>query len=164
MLFWPLSWVPLDVLARLWIVLSLVLLARVCLLLVRRPARHAGTERRDALVVLCAAMLAEPLSSTLGYGQVNVLLLWLVVEDLLGARRPRRGTATATGVLTGVAAGIKVTPLLLSPTSRVVGRCARRRPRGAGLPRDRAGRGGRRAAPRRGRSGRQALLAAGPGR
>ena len=42
MLFWPLSWVPLDVLARLWVVLSLVLLARVCLLLVRATGSAPG--------------------------------------------------------------------------------------------------------------------------
>jgi alpha-1,2-mannosyltransferase len=122
MLFWPLSWVPLDVLARLWIVLSLVLLARVCLLLVRATGSAGGAERRDALVVLCAAMLAEPLTSTLGYGQINVLLLWLVVEDLIGYGVRPGARRRTTGVLTGIAAGIKVTPLLLVAYLAVVGR------------------------------------------
>ena len=122
MLFRPLSWVPLDVLARLWIVLSLLLLARVCLLLVRATGSTTSAEGRDALVVLCAAMLAEPLSSTLGYGQVNVLLLWLVVEDLLGYGVRTGARRRTTGVLTGIAAGIKVTPLLLVAYLAVVGR------------------------------------------
>jgi len=122
LLFWPLSWVPLDVLARLWIVLSLLVLARVCMLLVRATGSGSATERRDALVVLCAAMLAEPLSSTLGYGQVNVLLLWLVVEDLLGYGVRPGARRRTTGVLTGIAAGIKVTPLLLVAYLAVVGR------------------------------------------
>jgi alpha-1,2-mannosyltransferase len=122
MLFWSLSWVSLDVLARLWIVLSLVLLARVCLLLVRATGSAGGAERRDALVVLCAAMLAEPLTSTLGYGQVNVLLLWLVVEDLIGYGVRPGARRRTTGVLTGIAAGIKVTPLLLVAYLAVVGR------------------------------------------
>ena len=117
MVFTPLAWIPLDVLARSWIVLSLLLLARVCLLLVRATGSGRDVERRDALVVLCCALLAEPLSSTLGYGQVNVVLLWLVVEDLLGTGRGRM-----TGVLTGIAAGIKVTPLLLLGYLAAVGR------------------------------------------
>ena len=73
-------------------------------------------------MVLCAAMLAEPLASTLGYGQVNVLLLWLVTEDLLGYGAGTGARRRATGVLTGIAAGIKVTPLLLVAYLAVVGR------------------------------------------
>lgn len=122
MLFRPLSWLPLDVLARVWIVLSLLLLARVCLLLVRATGSTPSAERRDALVVLCAAMLAEPVSSTLGYGQVNVLVLWLVVEDLLGHGVRTGARRRTAGVLTGIAAGIKVTPLLLVAYLAVVGR------------------------------------------
>lgn len=118
MLFWPLSFGPLEPVARAWIVLSLALLARTCLLLVRATGSAARVERRDALVALCAAMLAEPLSSTLGYGQVNVVLLWLVVEDVLGAGARSR----AAGVLTGIAAGVKVTPLLLVAWLAVTGR------------------------------------------
>ncbi len=122
MVFAPLAWVPLDVLARAWIVLSLLLLARVSLLLVRATGSAAGVERRDALVVLCVAMLAEPLTSTLGYGQVNVVLLWLVVEDLLGAGSRPGARRRVTGVLTGIAAGVKVTPLLLLGYLAAVGR------------------------------------------
>jgi alpha-1,2-mannosyltransferase len=122
MLFRPLSWLPLDALARIWIVLSLLLLGRVCLLLVRATGSPRATERRDALVVLCATMLAEPLSSTLGYGQVNVVLLWLVVEDLLGHGVGPSARRRSTGVLTGIAAGIKVTPLVLVAYLAAVGR------------------------------------------
>ena len=67
-------------------------------------------------------MLAEPLTSTLGYGQVNVLLLWLVVEDLIGYGVRPGARRRTTGVLTGIAAGIKVTPLLLVAYLAVVGR------------------------------------------
>ncbi len=122
MLFAPLARVPLEVLARAWIVLSLLLLARVCVLLVRATGSAPAEERRDALVVLCAAMLAEPLTSTLGYGQVNVVLMWLVVEDLLGAGSRPGARRRVTGALTGIAAGIKVTPLLLLGYLAAVGR------------------------------------------
>lgn len=48
----------------------------------------------------------EPLVTTLWLGQINLLVLWLVAEDLL-ARDPRR-----RGLLCGVAAGVKLTPAL----------------------------------------------------
>jgi alpha-1,2-mannosyltransferase len=55
-----------------------------------------------------AAVLAlslEPVGSTLGYGQVNLLLMALVVVDCLAVTRFR-------GVLVGLAAAIKLTPLV----------------------------------------------------
>jgi alpha-1,2-mannosyltransferase len=56
--------------------------------------------------VTAGALALEPVWATLAFGQVNVLLLGLLVADLL---RPERRYA---GVLTGIAAGIKLTPLL----------------------------------------------------
>lgn len=57
--------------------------------------------------VMPAAILLEPVRSTLGYGQINVLLMALVIGDCLieSQRWPR-------GILTGLAAAIKLTPAL----------------------------------------------------
>jgi len=52
------------------------------------------------------ALALEPVWATLAFGQVNLFLLGLLLADLL---RPEHRHA---GVLTGVAAGIKLTPLL----------------------------------------------------
>jgi alpha-1,2-mannosyltransferase len=55
--------------------------------------------------LLPAALVLEPVRSTLYYGQVNMLLMALVAADCL-ARRPR----WPRGVLVGLAAAIKLTP------------------------------------------------------
>jgi alpha-1,2-mannosyltransferase len=67
--------------------------------------------RRQALVIAAAtgalAMIGlEPLRSNLDYGQINLLVMLLVVVDLTRIRGRWRG------VLVGVAAAIKLTPLV----------------------------------------------------
>ena len=56
---------------------------------------------------LVAAVLLEPVAATLSFGQVNLILVMLVMLDLAGPRSTRWG-----GVLVGVAAGIKLTPAI----------------------------------------------------
>ncbi|MFE0625734.1 glycosyltransferase 87 family protein [Streptomyces sp. NPDC058864] len=73
--------------------------------------RLAGLPRRippaaAALGVAAAAVWCEPVWTTLRYGQINLLLAVLVLWDLT-----RRGGRTA-GIGIGIAAGIKLTPLL----------------------------------------------------
>ena len=87
----------------------LVLLANLALLLmaVRLSFRLAGREA-SKLEAACAGLLmvgAEPVFTSLRYGQINLLLLVLVLWDFAPGRRHR-------GVATGVAAGLKVTPLI----------------------------------------------------
>lgn len=53
------------------------------------------------VVATAAAVVTEPVASTLGHGQVNLAVAWLVTEGFLGRRR----------WLIGVAAGLKLTPL-----------------------------------------------------
>jgi alpha-1,2-mannosyltransferase len=57
--------------------------------------------------VVGAAVLSEPVWATLSFGQVNLLLMAAVTYDVL---RSERRTA---GWLLGVAAGVKLTPLVL---------------------------------------------------
>ncbi len=87
-------------------VLSFVALVRACWLLVgaRWPGLGAR-DRRDATAALWAvAALAEPVTATIGFGQINLIILWLVLEDVLGPSR--RGQ----GILVGLATGLKLTP------------------------------------------------------
>jgi alpha-1,2-mannosyltransferase len=63
-----------------------------------------------------AALALEPVWRNLAFGQVNLLLMLLVVADL--ARPERRWS----GVLVGVAAGIKLTPLVFVVLLVLVGR------------------------------------------
>jgi alpha-1,2-mannosyltransferase len=62
-----------------------------------------------SILAVIAVMAFEPIRTTIGYGQVNLLLMALVVVDLLPGDRPRR---LPRGLLIGLAAAIKLTPLL----------------------------------------------------
>ena len=54
------------------------------------------------------AMLAEPLQSNTAFGQINILILALIVFDLLPRKR-----FIPQGWLIGVAAAIKITPAVM---------------------------------------------------
>jgi alpha-1,2-mannosyltransferase len=96
-------------------VASAAALVRVGLLLSREVAAAAGddpTWRWFSFGLLVTVGLALwPTRSTVEYGQINLVVLWLIVEDAFGwGRRSRFG-----GCLTGLAAGLKITPLFLVP-------------------------------------------------
>ncbi|SFK62200.1 alpha-1,2-mannosyltransferase [Amycolatopsis sacchari] len=55
------------------------------------------------LVAQAVALFSEPVRATLGFGQVNILLMLLVAVDVLAFRR--------RGYLVGLAAAVKLTPL-----------------------------------------------------
>ena len=75
--------------------------------------RRIRVPRGLAVGVIAAALVLamEPIRTTMGYGQVNTMLMALVVADLLpdDPDRPRR---IPRGALIGLAAAIKLTPLL----------------------------------------------------
>jgi alpha-1,2-mannosyltransferase len=92
-----------------------------CLWAVVRMSLDAALRRRvpAGLVALVAAGVVwlEPVRGTLGLGQVNLLLVALVLADLTGrtGRLPR-------GVLIGIAAGIKLTPAIFAVHLLLTGR------------------------------------------
>ena len=78
-----------------------------------RPAIRLGA----TLGVSALALATEPVQQTLGLGQVNLLLMLLIVADLLtgGALKPGGGTRWWHGLGIGIAAGVKLTPLIFIP-------------------------------------------------
>lgn len=60
------------------------------------------------MVILPAVLFLEPVRATIGYGQVNVILLAMVAADCL-----LRSTRWPRGLLLGLAAAIKLTPAAL---------------------------------------------------
>ncbi|MER0085613.1 glycosyltransferase 87 family protein [Corynebacterium sp. KPL2805] len=98
LLFAPLQWIPLTAAAVVITVLS-VLALWVCIALVLRTFNC----QQWAAWWLFAAMLAEPITQTFSFGQINILLTALVVIDLLWVKKTR-------GILTGIAIAIKLTP------------------------------------------------------
>lgn len=114
-LFSPLAAVPFWVASLAMTLASLAALAVVLRLVVE----STGTQRlpwvarqlsgsRLVVALLVIAVPLEPIRETLGFGQVNLLLLGLVVADCLVDRPwwPR-------GALVGLAAAVKLTPAVL---------------------------------------------------
>ncbi|MFL6143002.1 MAG: glycosyltransferase 87 family protein [Labedaea sp.] len=105
--FIPLGLMNIDVAFALWTfanVLALEAAIWIALGLVEResPVRRA----KFTLLATVAGLPLAPMMMHLGVGQINILLMLLVIADL--ARRPGR----FQGVLVGIAAGIKLTPLI----------------------------------------------------
>lgn len=119
-LFTPLTLVPAQVA---WGVLGAASMLALTLV-IWLAGRHAGERRLPAwaaagLAVLAAVLL--PVSVTVALGQVNLILMGLVAADalLVTGRRPRWG-----GMLTGLAAAVKLTPLVFIPCLLLTGRRA----------------------------------------
>ncbi len=69
---------------------------------------------RIALALSLPALLLNPVLVTVGFGQVNLVVVLLVMWDLLSERRVGRWQAPM-GIATGLAAAVKLTPLLFVP-------------------------------------------------
>ncbi|MFC1416380.1 glycosyltransferase 87 family protein [Streptacidiphilus cavernicola] len=106
MLFVPTTYVPVGVLRLLVTGTNLALLgvlARLSFQLVgwpRRPVRPIA-----AIAVVGAGVWLEPVWTTLKYGQINLLIICLILADLT-----RPDHARGKGLLIGIAAGLKLTP------------------------------------------------------
>lgn len=87
--------------------LSLGALALVVTISVSVVAPDMGRSRRVFLVLLisAAALWLEPVRNTLSLGQINLVLLAMVLYDCLAAR-----TRIPRGALTGIATAVKLTP------------------------------------------------------
>jgi len=110
----PLALIPTWLAAGLWTGASVGALAAV-VVVVRRTLGRPAPGWQVALLTLAAVAL-EPVWQNLAFGQVNTLLMLAVLVDLLG--RERRWS----GVLVGIAAGLKLTPLVFVVLLFLVGR------------------------------------------
>ncbi|MEU7995898.1 glycosyltransferase 87 family protein [Micromonospora sp. NPDC049060] len=116
LVLWPVSAVAEGVVQGVW--LALICLAVVAIAV---PVGRvlAGGPRRHLVVpaVACALMLSAPVQSNLRFGQVSVFIVLLALLDGMGVPPAR-----LRGVLVGVAAAIKLTPLLFVVYFLVTGR------------------------------------------
>jgi alpha-1,2-mannosyltransferase len=116
LLFVPLATVPLEVA---WgaltaiSVLALALVVRIAIGSLPRPAADAprwwASPARSTLVFTLVFLALEPVWRTIFLGQINLILMAMVILDVLVicARGSRWG-----GVLVGIAAAVKLTPLV----------------------------------------------------
>jgi alpha-1,2-mannosyltransferase len=116
--FIPMLVLPLTVLKLVWTAGTLVLLGLVG----HRGLRSLGVRSGPVLGWGSVAMVAlagwlDPVRTTLYLGQINVVVLALVMADVLGRRDSRW-----RGVGIGLAAALKLTPLLFVGYLLVIGR------------------------------------------
>jgi alpha-1,2-mannosyltransferase len=121
--FAALCFVPLAVLSPVWVeALSLLLTCVVCIYLVcrmRRWFRVTGTGGWWSLAALLVGLIIwlEPLRYSVELGQINLIILAVVLADVLGS--PNRRWA---GVGIGLVAAIKLTPVIFILYLALVGR------------------------------------------
>ena len=103
--FAPLAAMPDLVASAVMCLVSILALYRLTVLLLRAAA---PAYERLALLALPFAAFLEPVWATLSFGQVNLVLAWVIAEDLLGL--PGRRAGRWRGALIGLATIIKLTP------------------------------------------------------
>ena len=104
----PLTWVPFR--WSQWIFWAVSIAAGIGAVVIVRAGRSSVRTRPDwstAIGWVCAAVLVlEPMRSAIDYGQIEIVLMFVIVADLLIVPAPARG------VLLGLAAAVKLTPLV----------------------------------------------------
>lgn len=117
LVFWPLAHLfgqrPAQVVWAMVNVVALFGVLNASLRLVL-PSLPTVERRRCALLLLLPAVLLNPVFLTVGLGQVDLILCWVVLADFFGPRRIGR-LAVPQGIGVGVAAAIKLTPLIFIP-------------------------------------------------
>ena len=105
--FCPIAWVPFSVASTTMTLITLVLLVVSTVIVLSRLDVWSAPARwwLAALIVGLAVIHLEPVESNLAFGQINVILMTLVIADCL----PRR-TPLPRGVLLGLAIALKLTP------------------------------------------------------
>ncbi len=99
-----------------WTMCNVVALLGVLVLSLRlvKPSLNGTATWRLALALSLPALLLNPVLITIGFGQVNLFVTFLVMWDLLSERRIGK-RQMPLGVATGLAAAVKLTPLLFVP-------------------------------------------------
>jgi alpha-1,2-mannosyltransferase len=113
-LFWPLSNVSTSIGQITWAAFNLAALAALIVVSTaaargRRPTR--ADWRTSLLLLGPMGLLLYPVRIDLALGQINIVLTLMIVADLTMALRCR-GRCLPRGVLVGLAAAIKLTPLV----------------------------------------------------
>ena len=113
---WQRTFSTVDAAQTVWTLGNLVALIGLLVLSVRlvKPDFSRQASWRLALALSLPALLLNPVLVTVGFGQVNLVVVLLVMWDLLTDRRIGRWQAPL-GVATGLAAAVKLTPLLFIP-------------------------------------------------
>jgi alpha-1,2-mannosyltransferase len=113
---WQRAFVSVGLVQAVWTMGNLAALIGVLVFSVRlvKPSLDRVATWRLALALSLPAVLLNPVLITIGFGQVNLFVTFLVMWDLLSDRRIGK-RQMPLGVATGLAAAVKLTPLLFVP-------------------------------------------------
>jgi alpha-1,2-mannosyltransferase len=117
LLFWPFSHLPTHTGRLVWDaidVAALTALIAVSIAAARGRNVLASDWRAALLLLFPLGFLLFPVRQNLELGQINVLLVLMIVADL-AVGVTWRGKKVPKGVLTGLAASLKLTPLVFLP-------------------------------------------------
>ena len=117
LLFWPISHLSVFAGQVLWDALNLAALVALIAVSIAaaRSRRLASSDWRTALTLLLpVALLLYPVRSDLALGQINIVLVLMIVADLTTGLS-WRSRSFPHGVLVGLAAAVKLTPLVFIP-------------------------------------------------
>jgi alpha-1,2-mannosyltransferase len=129
LLFVPFSWLPVRAGQVIWALLNLAALFAVAALSIRaaRPQWSRGTICGIAALALLPVARLDPAALTLALGQINIVIVLLVLADLTCvlrvSTRTRGGSrgvvppasSSTRGIGVGIAAAVKLTPLIFIP-------------------------------------------------
>jgi alpha-1,2-mannosyltransferase len=116
----PMALLPLEVAKGIQALSNLALGALLGMIVARylmsvgvlRVSPHNRRWWLSAALITGLLLLLGPWRNSLSLGQINPLLMVLIVVDLLVTTRRRPNGLLPRGILTGIAAGIKLTPLV----------------------------------------------------
>ncbi len=113
---WQRTFTSVGLVQAVWTMGNLVALIGVLVLSVRlvKPSLDRMATWRLALALCLPALLLNPVLITIGFGQVNLFVTFLVMWDLLSERHVGK-RQLPLGMATGLAAAVKLTPLLFVP-------------------------------------------------
>lgn len=116
LLFLPFSWLSVISAQVTWCILNVLALAVLTAATIRavRPDVSARWAWTTALIALLPLIRLEPVALNVAYGQINLFMVLLVILDLTSTIRHGR-LVLPRGVLIGIAAAVKLTPLIFIP-------------------------------------------------
>jgi alpha-1,2-mannosyltransferase len=117
LVFWPISDLSTYAGKLIWDAVDLVVLTALIAVSIA-AARARPLERSDwrtaLMLVFPVGLLLYPVTNDLQLGQINLVLVLMIVADLV-VGVSWRGKPLPRGVLTGLAAALKLTPLIFLP-------------------------------------------------
>jgi alpha-1,2-mannosyltransferase len=113
---WQRTFTNVDLVQVVWTMCNVAALVGVLVLSLRlvKPSLDKASTWRLALALSLPALFLNPVLITIGFGQVNLFVTFLVMWDLLSDRRIGK-RQMPLGMATGLAAAVKLTPLLFVP-------------------------------------------------